>query len=316
MKKALFLLQHTVILTGALILFISCGKGTSGTLDNMNNGGHIDPQPTNNGEVVTTAVSSVTAGHATIEGELTKATPLGANGEVGFAWDTKSHTNIADYPNKYYGQPSAPFTGKFKFIRAGLIGGTTYYLRAIASKTVTGDPLIYGKELSFTTKPSSMEYGEFVNGGILFYVDKTGKHGLVADFDALVYNFGGGQKWIGNNNGGVLFTTDKAIGTGNANTNTIVSYYGTNQTIGYAALYSYSLDKNGYSDWYLPSIDELSQLKRNLYDTPLGLAAGHFWSSTTTVAGYAWCLGTDAITDTPDQFLISNYATVCSVRSF
>ena len=39
-----------------------------------------------------------------------------------------------------------------------------------------------------------MEYGEFLNGGILFYVDGTGKHGLVADLDALVYNFGGGPK--------------------------------------------------------------------------------------------------------------------------
>ena len=68
--------------------------------------------------------------------------------------------------------------------------------------------------------------------------------------------------------------------------------------------------------WYLPSIDELSQLKKNLYDMPLGLAPGHFWSSTTTVAGEAWCLGTDAVNDAPDQFLISSYATVCAVRSF
>jgi hypothetical protein len=216
----------------------------------------------------------------------------------------------------YYAQPNAPFNGKFKFIRTGLTGGTTYYVRAIASKTITGDPLIYGKELSFTTKPSSMEYGEFLNGGILFYVDGTGKHGLVADLDALVYNFGGGPKWMGDNGSGALFTTSKAIGTGNTNTNKIVSQYGTAQTTGYAALGCYNLDKNGYSDWYLPSIDELSQLKKNLYDNPLGLAPGHFWSSTTTVAGYAWCLGTDAITDAPDQCLISSYATVCSVRSF
>lgn len=167
----------------------------------------------------------------------------------------------------------------------------------------------------FTIKPSSMEYGEFLNGGILFYVDGTGKHGLVAELDALVYNFGGGSKWGGDNNSGVLFTTSKGIGTDNANTNTIVSKYGTAQTIAYAALTCYNLGKNGYNDWYLPSIDKLSLLKKNLYDNPLGLAPGHFWSST-TVAGYAWCLGTDAVTDSPDQFLISSYATVCSVRSF
>ncbi|QEM09130.1 hypothetical protein [Mucilaginibacter rubeus] len=132
----------------------------------------------------------------------------------------------------------------------------------------------------------------------------------------MVYNFGGGPKWIGDSNINALLTTSKALGTGNANTNTIVSKYGTTQTIVYAALASYNLNKNGYTDWYLPSTDELSQLKKNLYDNPLGLASGHFWSSTATTAGYAWCLGTDAITDTPDQFLISGYATVCSVRSF
>lgn len=117
-----------------------------------------------------------------------------------------------------------------------------------------------------------MEYGEFVNGGILFCVDGTGKHGLVADLDALVYNFGTGPKWGNANYTGDSFTTSKAIGTGNANTNIIVSKFGTHSTI-YAALASYNLDKNGHNDWYLPSIDELSQFKKNLYDIPLGFSA-------------------------------------------
>ncbi|RAV54685.1 hypothetical protein DIU36_20095 [Mucilaginibacter rubeus] len=297
-----------------MILLISCGKGTSDTLDNMNNGGHINIEPTNKGAVTTTSVDSVTSGHAVIKGELVSLPELQTAVHVGFVWDTKSHANIADYPNQYFtlGKQSA---GKIRFKRAGFAGGTTYYIRVVA-RAADFDPVIYGKELSFTTKPSSMEYGESINGGILFYVDGSGKHGLVADLDALVYNFGGGPKWIGDNNSGALFTTGKAIGTGNANTNKIVSQYGTSPIIAYAALTCYNLDKNGYSDWYLPSIDELSQLKKNLYDTPLGLAPGHFWSSTTTLAGYAWCLGTDAVSDAPDQFLISSYATVCAVRSF
>jgi hypothetical protein len=315
MKKALFLLQHTVIVTCVMILFTACGKGSSGNLDNMNNGGGGgNPQPTNSGEVLPTAVSSVTSGHATIEGELTKLPGTQAMVQIGFVWDTKSHTNIADYPNTYLTLDKR-YPGTFKFIRAGLVGGTTYYVRAVAGKTATGTPLIYGKELSFTTKAPNMEYGEFVNDGILFYVDGTGKHGLVADLDALIYNFGTGPKWGIANYTGDSFVTSKAIGTGNANTNTIVSKFGTPSTI-YAALASYNLDKNGHNDWYLPSIDELSQLKKNLYDTPLGLAPGHFWSSTTTVAGEAWCLGTDAVSDAPDQFFISSGATVCSVRSF
>ena len=49
---------------------------------------------------------------------------------------------------------------------------------------------------------------------------------------------------------------------GEANTESIVEFYGTEQT--YAAKYCYELEGYGYSDWYLPSTDELGAFRAYL----------------------------------------------------
>jgi len=84
-------------------------------------------------------------------------------------------------------------------------------------------------------------------GGKIFYVDGTGQHGLIA-------TDGPGTNWWGCN-GTFVGATGTAIGTGLANTTIIVN--GCSQ--GSAARYCYELEKNGYSDWYLPSKDELNE---------------------------------------------------------
>ena len=67
---------------------------------------------------------------------------------------------------------------------------------------------------------------------------------------------------------------DTAIGTGNANTNTIVSVVGGGN---YAALLCSELELNGYTDWYLPSREELRKLGLNSF--VIGLFGGMYWSS-------------------------------------
>lgn len=64
-------------------------------------------------------------------------------------------------------------------------------------------------------------------------------------------------------NGSYTFTgaTATALGTGNGNTNTIIASQG--NTGSYAAKLCSDLDLGGYTDWYLPSIDELYKLYLN-----------------------------------------------------
>ena len=120
--------------------------------------------------------------------------------------------------------------------------------------------------------------GQSYGGGIIFYVDGTGQHGLIAaTSDQSI-----GAEW------GCLGTlvdhTFTAIGTGQANTSTIVYRCG---TAGIAARICDDLVLNGYSDWFLPSKDELNQMY--LQKTLINFVVDNtYWSSTEYVANYAW----------------------------
>ena len=70
--------------------------------------------------------------------------------------------------------------------------------------------------------------------------------------------------------------TGTALGTGNSNTNAAVNVYGSGS---YAAKLCYDLVLNGYSDWYLPSRDEMSKMILN--KTAIGgFSSANYWSST------------------------------------
>lgn len=100
------------------------------------------------------------------------------------------------------------------------------------------------------------EMGEYKYGGVIFWINATGDEGLVCSINDL--NNGNTIQW-GNN--GIEYqetgATDTAIGTGQANTNAIINVQGTGN---YAASLCDNLSLNGYSDWYLPSKDELNAM--------------------------------------------------------
>jgi hypothetical protein len=75
-----------------------------------------------------------------------------------------------------------------------------------------------------------------------------------------------------------------AIGTGAQNTIDIMN--GCNE-VGIAARLCGDLVLGGYSDWYLPSIDELNQLFLNRPAIG-GFAFNGYWSSTEINNDYAW----------------------------
>ena len=107
-------------------------------------------------------------------------------------------------------------------------------------------------------------------GGKVFYLtDATREHGL----EAAPVDQSNRTEW--GCYGRVVGGTNMAIGTGKANTTAINLYCSSGTAASIAA--SYSL--NGFSDWYLPSFDELSLLYAQKTIVG-GFANSWYWSST------------------------------------
>ena len=125
----------------------------------------------------------------------------------------------------------------------------------------------------------SVDVGQYYQGGIIFYVDLTGQHGLIA----APYDQSDSVTWY---NGTNIVTNAEGSNTGDgrANTDSIVVHQGAGF---YAAYLCDTLTLNGYTDWYLPSSFELSLLQSNK-DTVGGFNAMRYWSSTEYSAVNAW----------------------------
>lgn len=129
----------------------------------------------------------------------------------------------------------------------------------------------------------TLKIGDIYAGGIIFYLDKTGEHGLVcAPYDqSKATSWGCHHTAIG--------TTSTAIGQGLFNTARIIV---TCKEENCAARICNDLILNGHSDWFLPSRDELNLMYKNLYlKGKGGFTASRYWSSSEYAGSesiYAW----------------------------
>lgn len=172
----------------------------------------------------------------------------------------------------------------------------------------------WSKSLSFKV---ALTIGGAYQGGKVAYIDKPGDpgyvagqtHGLIA---AAADQGSSGVQWY---NGSYTATgaTGTALGTGLANTAMIISVQGTPSS-GYAAGVARAYHGGGYTDWYLPSKDELNQLYLNQK------AIGHFgpnyyWSSSEFDANTAWAKAFD-ISSPAYAYSKNGGSYVRAVRSF
>ena len=121
-------------------------------------------------------------------------------------------------------------------------------------------------------------------GGIVFYISvNSGLHGL----EAAPADQSSGISSCYSNNTSVSGTQGTAVGTGAANTAAFVAdCNATNAAAKIADAYAL----NGYTDWFLPSIDELNLLYQQKTVVGGFVSNSYYWSSTESDSVNAWAL--------------------------
>jgi len=215
--------------------------------------------------VSTSAVTALNGISASAGGSVT-SDGGGAVSASGLCWSTSPSPTLAN-----------SFNTSFTASMTGMTVNTVYYVRAYATNVAgTG----YGNQISFN---SGQVMGSAYKGGLVFYNDGTG-HGLVC----APVDVSSGAPWA---SGGcetiAIGGTSSTLGTGSANTIAIVAGCA---TAGIAARLCSDLDQSGYSDWYLPSKDELNLMFLNLHMQGMGgfVVNSYLWCSTEFGAQYAW----------------------------
>jgi len=121
----------------------------------------------------------------------------------------------------------------------------------------------------------NLAIGDIHQGGVIFYLDSIGQHGFMCDFQDL-----GTAEW-GCHDTIIPGADETEIGKGYQNTIDIEAGCIMPNT---AADYCTNSVAQGYSDWFLPSKDELNQmyLQKNTIELTNGVTAfstTYYWSS-------------------------------------
>ena len=144
------------------------------------------------------------------------------------------------------------------------------------------------------------QVGDFHDGGVVFYVvpsptDLNGDGSLDTGLVCALVDQSSAIKW--SNSTSTTGASATAIGTGAANTSTIIS---SQESGTYAASicgnYSITVDGIIYNDWFLPSKDELNLMYQNKATIDVtatsnggnGFSSAYYWSSTEANTTNAW----------------------------
>jgi Protein of unknown function (DUF1566)/Bacterial Ig-like domain (group 1) len=269
MNKRLRILTTAVLFASSLtVLISSCGKD--------------DPTP--DPVMVATSIELVSGGTQTAFAEeaLENAIEVMVKDQEGNAFAgevvnfavTEGSVSVATATTDANGKASATWT----------LGATegTQTLTIKGTSTLTGSPISVTATAEY--KPV---IGDFKFGGVIFYIDDTEKHGLVC---AVTDQSSSAEYGC---SGTVTGATGTAIGTGAQNTIDIEAGC---TTAGTAADLCANLTLNSFSDWFLPSKDELNEMNLNkakinttaLANSGASFTSGAYWSSSESADIGAW----------------------------
>ncbi len=194
----------------------------------------------------------------------------------GVCWSTSTNPTISDSKTT-----NGTGTGSYTSSLTGLTRGTTYYVRAYA---INGAGTAYGSQLSFST--GAYAFGDTGPAGGLIFYDKGSYSGSPSwRYLEAAPSDQTSSVW-GTDNYTISGADGTGIGTGYQNTIDIVNGDPLSNT---AADICANLTLGGYSDWFLPSKDELNLMYANLHQNGVGnFSANAYWSSSETSANGAW----------------------------
>jgi len=147
--------------------------------------------------------------------------------------------------------------GTYTSTITGLNSLTSYYAKSfIINKAGTS----YSTTVSFTTTSPPVAVGSSYGGGVVYYILRSGdlgydanvQHGLIA----ATSDQSNGVDWAKTNTN--IGATAENIGYGLSNTNLIIANQGNTGT--YGAKIARDYNGGGYTDWFLPSAQELHTL--------------------------------------------------------
>jgi hypothetical protein len=189
---------------------------------------------------------------------------------------------------QYYGTTWAPVSET--------ADGSETAVTAGANVTVTGTGTAANPYVVNAGGATTYSVGDFAHGGIVFWVDETGQHGLVCakeDQDS-----GSGIQWY---NGSYTDTEAHSDGVyaGKMNTMLIIAKQGSNSNdyaAGLCANYTVTENNIMYGGWYLPAKEELDLMHQNMATinstaTANGgssFANAFYWSSNENSSHSAW----------------------------
>jgi hypothetical protein len=254
----------------------------------------------------TTGVTGITQ-TAAVSGGNISADGGAAITARGVVWSLSPNPTVALTTKTNDGSGTGSFTSNI----TGLSAGYTYYVRAYATNA---NGTTYGNQVNFNTStPASFTIGQVYGGGVIFYIDGTGQHGLIAaasdQSTGITWDLSSGNPLVTNASG-------LAIGTGAANTTTILNVVGNGSYA--ASLCRLYYNGGGFTDWYLPSLYELNQLYFQR-DVVGGFNSGFvttYWSSSESNSSSAW--GIDFSAPGPNQSSIGKYNSIAvrAIRAF
>ena len=189
----------------------------------------------------------------------------------------------------------------------GLTNGVTYYFKVAAKNS--GGTGVYSSSTGAVTpaQPCSgtCAVGDIgPGGGIIFITPSTNGNSSGQYFEAAPNNWNGGADpniaWCNNSSSSIAGSTGTSIGSGKANTAVVAS-----SCVSGASDRAIAYDGGGFSDWFLPSIDELLQMYAQRLEiggfkagtqVSTGISTTTYWSSTQNSASQArnWSFATNS----------------------